>query len=210
MNLLKFVSDLKYRSAKKTDVGILRVAFMVAALDGEVTDEEYETFRKMALECRGADEKTADEAMAGAMRSAGYLMLLSKRVSEQSLVDAFIDEAEDALPSGFAAMPIDDIRRAVVTWIAMGMSDGEYSGRERVCIEALRRHFAELKVMRQQQNSACMAGPNSVLGQVMDTSCAVGEALSKDFVARVEQLVWRMGSDDAAAKELEELIAKGN
>jgi len=210
MNLLKFVSDLKYRSAKKTDIGIIRVAFMVAALDGEVTDSEYETFRKMALECRGADEKTAEEALEGAMRSAGYLMLLSKRVSEDALVNAFIGEAEDALPAGFAAMPVDDIRRAVVTWIAMGMSDGEYSGRERACIEGLRRHFAELKVMRMQQNETCLSAPASVLGQVLDSSCTVSDALSKDFVSRVEQLVWRMGTDDAAAKELEDLIAKGN
>lgn len=154
MNIGKFVKDLKVKAVSrvqaakygKTDYGIVKVALMVAALDGEVSDEELKAVDAMLKKCRGYTAKAAENVLDEAMHSAGYLLLLGKRAKEAELVKAFVAEAKAALPEGFAYLSVEEVRRAVVAWIAMGLSDGDYSAREKKCIEALRKHFAELKV----------------------------------------------------------------
>lgn len=216
MKLVKFVNNLKlktvgrFQAAKlgKTDFGIVKVAFMVAALDGEVTDAEYKAFDALAKKCRGYSPKVAAKALDEAMRSAGYLMLFSKRASDAELVKAFMIEAQAALPLGFAYLSIEEVRRAVVTWIAMGLSDGDYSRREKLCIEALRKFFAELKVIRLQAEAdrwlELAPAIESAYGN--GSSPRTVELVSQDFVARVEGLISQYGDKDAAAKELEKLI----
>ena len=213
MDLTKLIGSFsfkKFSKASRTDFGVLKVAFMVAALDGEVTDAEYRAFDALAKKCRGYTPKAAATALDEAMRSAGYLMLLSRRAADEDLVKAFIAEAQAALPMGFAYLSIEDVRRAVVTWIAMGMSDGDYSAREQACIEALRKHFAELKVLRVQAEEEQWLAMAPVFRQAMSASAsrkAAVELVSRDFVTRVEQLVAKYGDTAAAAKELEALIA---
>ena len=203
MNLTKLIGSFSFRKfskASRTDFGVLKVAFMVAALDGEVTDAEYRAFDALAKKCRGYTPKAAAAALDEAMRSAGYLMLLAKRAKDADLVKAFVGEAEAALPMGFAYLSIEDVRRAVVAWIAMGMSDGEYSVRERKCIEALRKRFAELKIMRIQ------AEEEQWLQLAPGERKASVELVSRDFVTRVEQLVAKYGDSADAARELRSLI----
>ena len=215
MKISKFVSDLKFRTvgrlqaAKlgKTDFGIVKVAFMVAALDGEVTDAEYKAFDALAKKCRGYSAKAAAKALDEAMRSAGYLMLLSRRASDAELVKAFLEEAQAALPLGFAYLSIEEVRRAVVTWIAMGLSDGDYSKREKLCIEALRKSFAEMKVLRFQAEEARWLELAPAIESAYDGKLPhTVELVSREFVARVEKLVSQYGDKAAAAKELQELI----
>ena len=211
MNLTKLIGSFsfkKFSKASRTDFGVLKVAFMVAALDGEVTDAEYKAFDALAKKCRGYTAKAAATALDEAMRSAGYLMLLSKRAKEPALVKAFIAEAQAALPMGFAYFSAEDVRRAIVTWIAMGMSDGDYSSREKACIEALRKLFAELKVMRIQAEEEQWLS----LAPAFCEACEPGmrratvELVSRDFVTRVERLVAQYGDSAEAAKKLRELI----
>ena len=194
----------------KTDLGVLRVAFMVAALDGDVSEAEYKAFDLLAKKCRGYTPESAAAALDAAMRSAGYLILLSKRVTDAQLVKAFVAEAKEALPGGFAFQSIEDVRRAIVTWIVMGLSDGDYSARERKCIEALRKTFAELKVLRLQQEEeqwlALSADFRQAYGVASLPPRKVVELISRDFVSRVEKLVVQYGDSAAAAKALQELV----
>ena len=217
MKLSKFVGGLKLRALGgvlaskigKTDLGILKVAFMVAALDGEVTDAEFKAFDALAKKCRGYSPKAAEKALDEAMRSAGYLMLLGRRVKDADLVKAFMKEAQTALPNGFAYYSLEDVRRAIVTWIAMGLSDGDYSKREKLCIEELRKSFAEMKVLRLQTEEFRWLE----LAPAFDHAYGGGglargsvELVSQDFVARVKRLVGEYGDQADAAKELEALI----
>ena len=223
MDIGKFIVGLKFKSIGKafgmteklgkTDFGILKVAFMVAALDGEVTDAEYAAFETLAKRCRGYTPEGCEKALVEAMRSAGYLMLLSRRVrSDEALVNAFIAEAKAALPNGFAYCSVEDVRGAFVTWVAMGMSDGDYSARERACIEALRRAFAEMKVTRMVQEEARWEAISSAYrtaaygGSVSGETC---EFVTSDFVSRVERLVSAYDeSPDESAKALESLVGE--
>ena len=204
MKLGKIVSSLMSRTVGcvkaarygKVDLGIVKVALMVAALDGEVTEEEYKALDALLKKCRGYTKRAADEAMDEAMRSAGYLLLLGRRASDKAFVKAFVLEARKALPNGFEDLSAGEVRRAVVMWIAMGMSDGDYTSREKKCIEALRKAFAEHKVRRQQAAvdlSAQMSG--------------VTMAVSSGFIVSAEELVAQYGDEAGAAKELEKLIA---
>ena len=211
MNLTKLIGSFNFKKlskASRTDFGVLKVAFMVAALDGEVTDAEYRAFDALAKKCRGYTPKAAATALDEAMRSAGYLMLLSRRAKEAALVKAFVAEAQAALPMGFAYFSEGDVRRAIVTWIAMGMSDGDYSAREKACIEALRKLFAELKVMRIQAEEEQWLSLAPAFRQACEPGArnATVKLVSRNFVTRVEQLVAQYGDSDEAAKELRELI----
>ena len=221
MNIIGFLKTLKTKTVDKvlgeklsrTDLGVLKVAFMVAALDGDVTDDEYAAFSHLAKRCRGYTQEAEEMALEAAMRSAGYLMLLSRRVDEAALVEAFVREAESALPGGFAYLSIEDVRRAVVTWIAMGMSDGDYSSRERACIEALRRRFAELKVTRSDIEAEQMAALTPAVRPFISEAFADNpfrvSLVTTAFSERVETLIGQLGDSDAAASELEGLIANG-
>ena len=216
MKLSKIIGSLKFRALggaraskiSKTDLGILKVAFMVAALDGEVTDAEFKALDALAKKCRGYSPKVAAKALDDAMRSAGYLMLLGRRTKDADLVKAFMKEAQAALPNGFAYFSLEDVRRAVVTWIAMGLSDGDYSKREKLCIEALRKLFAELKVMRLQTEEYRWLELAPSFDHAYGGGSARGsvELVSQDFVTRVERLVAQYGDKADAARELEALI----
>ena len=208
MNIAKLVGGFKFRTLGKTDIGILKVAFMVAALDGEVTDEEYDLFTKLAKKCRGYTDESAAEALDDAMHSAGYLRLVAKRSTDAVLVREFMAEAKAALPDGFAYCKIEDIRRAVIMWIAMGMSDGDYSARERKCIEALRKHFAELKVLRAQMDDERWSSLTPAYRQSVGRPKSI-ELVSRDFIHKVENFVAQFGSSSAAAAELKLLVAEG-
>ena len=211
MNLTKLIKSFNFKKlgkASRTDFGVLKVAFMVAALDGEVADAEYKAFDALAKKCRGYTAKAAETALDEAMRSAGYLMLLSRRAKEAALVKAFIAEAQSALPMGFAYFSAEDVRRAIVTWTAMGMSDGDYSAREKACVEALRKLFAELKVMRIQTEEEQWLSLAPTFRQACESGArkATVELVSRDFVARVERLVSQYGDSAEAAEKLRELI----
>ena len=204
MKLGKIVSSLMSRTVGrvkaarygKVDLGIVKVALMVAALDGEVTEEEYKALDALVKKCRGYTKKAADKAMSEAMRSAGFLLLFGRRASDREFVKAFVAEARTALPNGFEDLSVEEVRRAIVMWIAMGMSDGDYSAREKKCIEAIRKAFAEHKALRQQEAidlGAQMAG--------------VSLAVPPDFITSAEELVAQYGDEAGAAKALENLIA---
>ena len=212
MNLIKLVGgfDVKrFSKASRTDFGVFKVAFMVAALDGEVTDAEYGALEALAKKCRGYTPKAAAAAFDEAMRSAGYPMLLGRRAKDDNLVEAFVKEAQAALPNGFAYFSIRDVRRAVVTWIAMGMSDGDYSAREKKCVEALRKHFAELKVSRAEAEEEQWRSLAPMFRQAYGSAArrASVNLVPRNFVSRVERLVAQYGDEAGAAIELKKLVA---
>lgn len=216
MKLGKLVKDLKVKAVNrvqaakygKIDYGIVKVALMVAALDGDVSDDELKAIDVLLKKCRGYSIKSAATVLDEAIRSAGYLMLLGKRAKDSQLVKAFIAEAKSALPEGFAFLSVEEIRRAVVTWIALGMSDGDYSMREKKCIEALRTHFAELQVEQAQLEEARWDAMMPAFRQVYgaDAREVKNNLFPRDFVTRVERLVAQYGDSVDGKKALEELM----
>ena len=129
----------------KLDFAVLKIALMIAALDGEVAGDEVKTFLALAKKCRGANAKSVRAVLNEALRAAGYILILARTADERTTLSAFADEAVKMLPGSFLDGKPEDVRRAFVLWTAMCMSDGEYSEIERKAIACLQKHFTKLK-----------------------------------------------------------------
>ena len=151
----KIVSGLKFNYLKeddselgKVDFGVLTVAMMIAALDGTIQPDEFKAFSRLAEKCRVSRGEKAARYNA-ALHSAGYMLLLARSgMSKRALSLVFLDEAEHVLPMGFAGGKAEDVRRALVLWVLMGLSDGEFSGVERAAVESFCARVAEIMQQR--------------------------------------------------------------
>lgn len=159
----RILSGLKFNYLKeddselgKADFGVLTVAMMVAALDGVIEQAELKAFSKLAEQCRVSKGERAAHYNA-ALHSAGYMLLHARSgMTRRALSLVFLDEAERVLPMGFAGGKAEDIRRALVLWVSMGLSDGEFSGVERDCIRAFCDRIAEIMQKRRDCRKDCL------------------------------------------------------
>ena len=206
----KIVSGLKFSYQRengselgKVDFGVLTVAMMVAALDGVIEPPELRAFSKLADQCRVSEGEKAAYYNA-ALHSAGYMLLVSRSgASQTAIVQAFVAEAEKVLPAGVAGGKGEDIRRALVIWITMGQSDGQFSGIERACIRTFCARVADIMKRRRDCRrerlwTGLCPGMRTADGgsrrQVKDLEIA-SEA---DWMARAEELA--VGGDLAAIR----------
>ncbi len=128
--------DRRNKELGQIDFGVLRIAMMVAALDGKILPQEYAAFRRISKNCK-VSVIEGGVLWDAALHSAGYILVQSQILTERQLALAFVREAEKALPDSFGKTSAKNIRRAFVMWISMGMSDGDFSGVERKCVEAI-------------------------------------------------------------------------
>jgi len=154
-NVTKMLSAIKLTGKRdpklsRLDFGILEVAMMVAALDGEILATEVDAFQTLARSCRGHSAAGAKKCLDEALRRGGYLMAIAKvgGYAESQRIGAFVDLAVEALPRGFVDGELADLRRAFVLWIAMGVSDGDFSDIERKAIDALQDRLGQVMLAR--------------------------------------------------------------
>jgi len=140
----------KNPSLSRLDFGILEVALMVAALDGEILESEYAAFTALARKCRGYSAENARKCADSALRRGGYLMAIAKvgGYTVRQRIEAFVDLAIETMPRGFVDGELSDLRRAFVLWVAMGVSDGDFSAIERQAIDALQDRLARVMLVR--------------------------------------------------------------
>ena len=198
----KILSGLKFEYLKeddselgKVDFGVLTVAMMVSALDGVIQPSELKAFDKLARQCRVSDGERAAR-YESALHSAGYMMLISRSgVSKRAIVETFVREAEKVLPRGFAGGKAEDIRRAFVIWVTMGLSDGEFCGLERACVEAFRSKSAEIMRRRRDCKESLWRYLNPAFriacsgGRKTSVAAKRGAEFGEDILVRVERLV---------------------
>lgn len=197
----------------KLDAAFLKVAMLVSALDGNVTDEELAAFERLAKECRGYNEESSRKVFMDGIRAAGYIELYSRFASVDNCLEAFSKEAFAILPGSFVGGSDADIRRAFVMWTAMAMSDGDYSDVERQAIAALAQEVGvRIEALVASDGSlTCNFAPALAIAYAKGATRRAETCFTKDFFARVEALVAKLDGDasDAAAKELQDLIAHG-
>ena len=78
----------------KPDFVLLKTMMMLAAMDGEIADDEVDRFKELAAKCRGYNGESFEALWDAAVRSAGYLLLQSRFLDHEDLVAAFVSEAE--------------------------------------------------------------------------------------------------------------------
>lgn len=203
MKLGKLLSGLRFEYLKeddselgKVDFGVLTVAMMVSALDGVIQPSELKAFDSLAQQCRVSDGERAAR-YESALHSAGYMMLISRSgASKRAIVETFVHEAEKVLPHGFAGGKAEDIRRAFVIWVTMGLSDGEFCGLERACVEAFRDKVAEIMRRRRRDcKESLWLNLNPAFriayggGRKSSAAAKRVAEFGEDILARVERLV---------------------
>lgn len=199
------------------DAGVLQVALMVSALDGEVLPAEMEAYARLLRTCRGFVPGSEKAALETACRRAGYLVMLAQSGlhTPEDRVAAFVDEAIAALPGGLLDGSIADLRRAFVMWMTMALADGDYSGIERAGLEALRDRFAQLDLTRQDE--AALAWASAYADRAyFPGAAALGpqpaartKLLEDDFLARAQERVSALAAaeTDAARRAAEQALA---
>ena len=121
----------------RMDFVLLKMALMLAALDGEVAEDEIERFRELAEKCRGYSDKSFGTLWDNAVRSAGYLLLQSRLLGKDELVATFVREAEKDFVGEIVLETAAERIRAFEILDRMAMADGDYSEIERAAIVAL-------------------------------------------------------------------------
>ena len=125
------------RKFDQFDAGILTAMLMLAAVDGDISKDELDRFRELAEGCKGCNEKSFAELWDAALHSAGYLLLQTKLLSREELVETFVREAERPFVSQVMQEVAKDRERAFHHLECLAASDGDYSDIERACIGAL-------------------------------------------------------------------------
>ena len=126
----------------RMDFVILKTTLMLAAVDGEIADDEVCRFREFAAKCRGYSGESFETLWEAAIRSAGYLLMQSHFLGQEELAEAFVKEAEKDFVGEVVLETADERTRAFEFLDGMAMADGDYSGIERACIAALVRKVA--------------------------------------------------------------------
>ena len=121
----------------KVDFVILKTMLMLAAVDGEIGNDELERFKEVAVKCRGYSGETFETLWDDALRSAGYLLLQSRFLDREGLVAAFVKEAEKDFVGEIVLALAADRMRAFELLERMASADGDYSEIERASITAL-------------------------------------------------------------------------
>jgi len=177
----------------RLDFGILEVAMMVAALDGEILDSEYAAFVELAKKCRGYTAANAKKCLDEALRKGGYLMAIAKvgNYTDRQRIAAFVDLAVEALPRGFVDGELSDLRRAFVLWVSMGASDGTFSDIERKAVDALQDRLAQVmlaRAMDEEQRWVAFVPALQVSDDVHARPHKI-TLLEADFIDKAEALV---------------------
>ena len=193
----RIVSGLKFNYLKeddselgRVDFGVLTVAMMIAALDGVVQPDEFKAFSRLAEKCRVSKGEKAVRYNA-ALHSAGYMLLLARSgMSKRALSLVFLDEAARVLPRGCAGGKAEDVRRALVLWVTMGLSDGEFSGVERAAITSFCARVAEIMRKRRDcRKNRLWLGLRPAFGGVRKAEAARTDEDASGWLAAAEKVV---------------------
>lgn len=126
----------------RLDRGVLDVAMMISAIDGEILPAEIAAYNRLLGECRGLTEADVPAASNEMLRKVGFLTSLKQSgISDRECIVSLVREAKSQLPRDFPSGS-SDLRRALVFWTTMAVSDGEYSPLERAAVRALAECFS--------------------------------------------------------------------
>ena len=136
--LKSLFSELTKKSGfDRMDFVLLKTTLMLAALDGEVAEDEIERFKALAEKCRGYSGESFGALWDSAVRSAGYLLLQSRFLGKDELVATFVREVEKDFVGEIVLETSAERTRAFEILDRMAMADGDYSEIERAAIAAL-------------------------------------------------------------------------
>lgn len=156
---------------RKGEFAILKIAFLLAALDGKIDETEREMYDRLAEQCKDVDVdlaqtvlKEVDAAtqrllnvknelslpsamMAKRCGVVGHLSLAGLLSENEVLLKKFMEEADAVCDWVYFVRDSSRVRRAFVMWTAMSIADGDFSKIERAAIERLREKVNSYKLI---------------------------------------------------------------
>lgn len=130
-------ADKARRTDSKENSAILRVAYLLAAADGDVSNDEIATFKQTMSLLEGFEMGSQETTsfIESCIEDGRKLMALRHFYADEELVKAFLTKVVSDVRSlcwnKFA------VRKAFAVWIAICIADGEYSSFERMLIKRL-------------------------------------------------------------------------
>jgi len=154
MSIGNFFNLFKNTRMNKSELAVLRISMLIAALDGNITSDELTAFRQLSESCEGYSTEEGEKALMSTLRSAGFLMLLSRFVKREFLLEVFVSEAESILPV-FSNLSKQELEKAVQVWEKMANADNDFSEIERQAIDYLKKYVS---IKGQVQAEALLSG----------------------------------------------------
>ena len=194
------------------DRAILKVAMLIAAMDGKMTDQELSTFNKFAAKCPNSTQESVEATQKEVVQRAGYLLCQAGQRKKKELVRAFLEETDKILPPDFVITSSESARRGLVLAIAMAMSDGDFCGIEKACVLALFKKFrAEAeeacrreRMMRTEDDSCDRIRRKDLLDCL---KIKVERMMPSDLPRRAEQAIARLRLDIGHPEAIATILA---
>lgn len=123
-------------TGKDAEFAILRVAYLLSAIDGEVAESERATFDRLAARCRDVDVDEAKDVIRSAHASVEKLLKAYKG-KKASPLDVFMCEVKKMCDWAAFVRNSSLVRKAFVMWMAMVMADGVLADVEQRAIREL-------------------------------------------------------------------------
>ena len=123
-------------SAKDAEFAILKVAYLLSAIDGEVAESERATFDRLAARCRDIDVDESKDVIRSAQASVEKLLKACK-CKKASPLAVFMCEVKKVCDWSAFVRNSALVRKAFVMWMAMVMADGVLADVEQRAIREL-------------------------------------------------------------------------
>lgn len=119
---------------KTANFAILKIAFLLTALDGHIDESERAMFAKLAEQCKEIDIDQAQKVLRDVEKATKRLLRAKKGRTEKAFLEVFLKEADAVCDWPSFVRDSRRVRRAFMMWTAMAMSDGDYAEIERKAI----------------------------------------------------------------------------
>lgn len=143
---------------KDAKFAILKVAYLLTAVDGEIADEELAVFERLGERCKDVDPSLAQTVSVEARVAAYRLVDASERVFAQCFgtvrspdeeqaaagrtrLELFFDEVKRVCDWDRFAENLKDVREAFAVWVEIVMADKQCVELERRALVALQKAF---------------------------------------------------------------------
>ena len=123
-------------TGKDAEFAILKVAYLLSAIDGEVAESEKETFDRLAARCREVDVDEAKDVIRSA-HAAVEKLLKAYKCKKASPIAVFMSEVKKVCDWSAFVRNSTLVRKAFVMWMAMVMADGVIADVEQRAIREL-------------------------------------------------------------------------
>ena len=204
-------------TTQEQDRAILRVSYLLATLDGHVSDDEKKLFRKVGgtYSWFAPSNQKTNDLINDVVSSSEKLLRLKGFYNEQEFLSAFLTETENDCKT----IKISKIasRKAFAIWIAMCLADKNFSAIERIAIKRLQQSFNDNPGFNMLINMIPVWGSGTRTGAVVGgvlggvTGYFTGKAIDNIMSGKTEiQNVEIIISDDFLKAIEDDCVTLGN